>query len=229
MLGQVRTLVFGIVVLVIMSAGCAKQAPHLQQRETSGRVWPSPPDVARIQYLYSISRPEDIGVSPSFFKKVVRVLTGKKRSPQIVRPYGIYASGQDVLYVADPGMRAVHMFDLKECRYEMIKQFKKENFISPIGVTMDSKGFLYISDSILKTVFVFNEKGDPERKIGGPDQLIRPTGISLHPLLKRLYVVDTNAHQIQVFDVIVRGLDKLRLDGDGHNRGILCTVGRLER
>ncbi len=108
-----RTLLLGIMVLVIMSMGCANQAPHLQQRETSIKVWPPPPDVARIQYLYSISRPEDIGVSPSFFKKVVRVLTGKKRSPQIVRPYGIYASGEDVLYVADPGMRTVHMFDLE--------------------------------------------------------------------------------------------------------------------
>jgi sugar lactone lactonase YvrE len=215
MLTQVRTLVFGIVVLAIMSAGCSKQAPHLQQRETSRRVWPPPPDVARIQYLYSISRPEDIGVSPSFFKKVVRVLTGKKRSPQIVRPYGIYASGKDVLYVADPGMRTVHMFDLKECRYDMIKKFEKENFISPIGVTMDSKGFLYISDSILKTVFVFNEKGDPERKIGGPDQLIRPTGVAFHPVLERLYVVDTNAHLIQVFDSGGRFLHSIGKRGTG--------------
>ena len=215
MLKQLRTLHFGIVMLVIIGAGCANQAPHLQQRETSGKVWPSPPDVARIQYLYSISRPEDIGVSPSFFKKVVRVLTGKKRSPQIVRPYGIYASGEDVLYVADPGMRAVHMFDLKECRYETIKQFKKENFISPIGVTMDSKGFLYISDSILKTVFVFNEKGDPERKIGGADQLIRPTGIAFHPLLERLYVVDTNAHLIQVFDLAGQLLHSIGKRGTG--------------
>ena len=93
------------------------------------------------------------------------------------------------------------MFDLQECRYDMIKKFNKEDFISPIGVTMDSKGFLYISDSILKTVFVFNEEGDPERKIGGTDQLVRPTGIAIHPLLQRLYVVDTNAHLIQVFDL----------------------------
>ncbi len=196
-----RTLFFAMVVLFVMSAGCVKQTPHLAQPVVPKKVWPAPPDKARIQYLYSISRPEDIGVSPSFFKKVVRVLTGKKEPQQIVRPYGIFASSEEVLYVADPGMRAVHLFDLRDYRYDTIKKFKKKELVSPIGVTMDSKGFLYISDSILKTVFVYNEEGDPARTIGGGDQLLRPTGITIHPLQEKLYVVDTNAHVIKVFDL----------------------------
>jgi DNA-binding beta-propeller fold protein YncE len=190
-----------MVVLVVVIAGCVKQPPHHVQPGMPKKVWPPAPDKARIQYLYSISRPEDIGVSPSFFKKVVRVLTGKKEFQQIVRPYGIFVSSEEVLYVADPGMHAVHLFDLRDYRYDTIKKFKKKELVSPIGVAMDSKGFLYISDSILKTVFVYNEEGDPERTIGEADQFLRPTGVSVHPLQENLYVVDTNAHVIKVFDL----------------------------
>jgi len=189
-------------VLLFVDMGCAKPPVHTLKREGPSLVWPSPPDSARIAYVSSIATPEDLGITPSLFKKVVRVLTGKKSSQHIVRPSGIFVTRNDVLYVADPGMGTVHLFNLQDPRYDQINKFGKERFVSPIDVAMDHQGNLYVSDSILRKIFVFNGNGKPAREIGGAERLSRPAGIAIHPLLKRLYVVDSNAHVIQVFDLL---------------------------
>ena len=198
--GKVRYLL--IAVLLFVDMGCSKPPVNTLDREGPSLVWPAPPDVARIEYLSSISKPDDLGIAPSFFKKVVRVLTGKKTSQHIVRPSGIFVTREEILYVADPGMSTVHVFNLRDHRYDQIKKFGKEHLVSPIDVAVDHQDNLYISDSILRKIFVFNGNGKPEREIGGADRLSRPAGIAIHPLLKRLYVVDSNAHVIQVFDLL---------------------------
>ncbi len=189
-----------LLILLIM-AGCNKPVPAPIFSSTSALVWPLPPEKPRIQYLYSISKAEDLGISPSFLEKMAGILAGKKTSRQIVRPYGTYFSRDEVLYVADPGGQVVHIFDLKNRRYDRIKKFGKKELLSPIGITMDESGLLYVSDSILKKVFVFGLKGAPLLEIGGENWLERPTGIAIHPSLKRLYVADTLGHAIQVFDL----------------------------
>ncbi|MEW6374961.1 MAG: 6-bladed beta-propeller [Thermodesulfobacteriota bacterium] len=192
-------LVFGF--LLIMAPGCGKPAPTPIQNSTPSLVWPLPPEKPRIQYLYSISKPEDIGISPSFFEKAVGFLAGKKATRQMVRPFGTYFSRSEILYVTDPGIGVVHQFDMKNQRYNQISKHGKKNLVSPIGVTMDESGVLYVSDSILRKVFVFGPKGEPMREIGGKEWFSRPTGIAIYPSLKRLYVVETADHAIRVFDL----------------------------
>ena len=107
-----------------------------------------------------------------------------------------------MLYVADPGLGTVHAFNLKDHRYDQIKKFGKEHFVSPIDVAVDQKDNLYISDSILKKIFVFNGNGKPAAGDWRGRSIFPPAGIAIHPVLKRLYVVDSNAHVIQVFDLL---------------------------
>ena len=190
-----------LVLLAVLCCGCARQPAEALRTASAPPVWPPPPEAARIQYLYSITRPADIGSATSLLGKVARAITGARIAPQVVRPYGMCLAPGDILYVADPGIQAVHRFDLKERRYDQIKKFGKQKFLSPIGVTMDSTGRLFISDSLLRTIFVYSAQGEPEEQIGTEDQLLRPTGIAIHPLLERLYVVDTSGHSIQVFDL----------------------------
>ena len=198
--GHIRDTLIAVLLFVVM--GCTKPPAHTLERQSSSLVWPPPPDVARIEYLSSIAQPQDLGIAPSLFNKVVRVLTGKKVSQRMVRPSGIFVTKEDMLYVADPGLGTVHAFNLRDHRYDQIKKFGKVHFVSPIAVAVDHQDNLYISDSILRKIFVFNGNGNPEREIGGADRFSRPAGIAIHPVLKRLYVVDSNAHVIQVFDLL---------------------------
>jgi sugar lactone lactonase YvrE len=164
-------------------------------------VWPPAPDTARIKYLYSISKPADIGWTPSFFEKAVSFIAGSIKYRQIVRPHGIFFSPDELLLVTDPGLRIVHKFNLKTRQYDQIKKYDDKHLVSPIGVTMVERGRLYISDSVLKAVFVFDPFGKPVMEIGPDNFFKRPTGIAFHPLLKRLYVVDTKAHSVHTFDL----------------------------
>ncbi len=181
--------------------GCTQKPVQPLQHHMPPLVWPSQPETSRIQYLYTISSAADIGFAPSVFEKVLNVFAGSGKSRHIVRPHGIFFSSDEVLMVTDPGLQTVHMFDLRNKKYNQVNKYKKQKLVSPIGIVADEAGRLYISDSVLKKVFVFTREGKPLMELGEMDSLQRPTGIAVHSKLNRLYVVDTIAHDIKVFDL----------------------------
>ncbi len=187
--------------LLIICPGCGRRPVQPLHELIRPPVWPSPPETARIKYLYSISTPDDIGWVPSFFERTLGFFAGPRENRQLVKPFGIFFSRKEVLYVADPGIHMVHIFNLKEHQYDKITKFGKTDFVSPIGVVMDEHGNLYVSDSILRRVFVYDPEGEPVMEIGKDDRMLRPTGIAINPSLKRLYVVDTVSHSVKVFNL----------------------------
>lgn len=165
------------------------QAPNL--------FWPPPPQTPRIKYLRSLSGPSDIGVKRSWFKKVIDTILGEEGlEDRMLRPYGVFADA-DRIYVTDPGKQLLHVFDMKEKKYFQIKEVKEEELISPIGIAVDKDGEIYLSDSMLKRVLVFNREGKYLREIGSSQLFLRPAGISIDK--NRIYVVDTHGHKVLVF------------------------------
>lgn len=212
---NLRIIFLLVVSFPIMPIGCWRPVPAPVQNASPLLVWPLPPERPRIQYLYSISGPEDIGVTHTFAERVGIFFAGAKLSQQMVRPYGVYSSRDEVLYVTDPGSQAVHVFDMKNRRHSQIKKYGKINLVSPIGVTMDESGSLYVSDSVLRKIFVFGPKGEPIREIGGEDWFSRPTGIAIHTSLGKLYVADAMGHSILAFDLKGKFLFRFGERGDG--------------
>jgi DNA-binding beta-propeller fold protein YncE len=194
-----RTFILGN--LLLFFAGCAgtdlqTRTSELQTPDTAP-AWPPPPQAPRIQYVRSVSGPADIGVKKSWFKRAVDALLGKEDIEEgILKPYGVFA-GNDRLYVTDTGAHLLHVFDRREERYFQIKEAKKEELVSPIGVAADKNGEIYLSDSVLHEVFVFDKEGKYLREIGTPELFVRPAGIALDE--ERIYVVDTHGHQVLVF------------------------------
>ena len=71
----------------------------------------------------------------------------------------------------------------------------------PKGVAVDSKGRLYISDSYMNVIQVFDDEGRFLHllKIGGPARAMEsPTGIAIGDD-NRLYVVETLNNRVSVF------------------------------
>jgi len=199
MLRAIRyTLLYIILVTII---GCAVYELDIQNMDTAihdtGPVWPPPPQTARIQYIRSISGPSDIGMKKSWFKKTMETIFGKDEAIEmLLRPYGVFADSERI-YVTDPGNRLLHVFDMKEKKYLKITKANEEEFISPIGVAADKNGGIYVSDSLLKRVFLFNKEGQYLREIGSDNLFTRPAGIAIDA--ERLYVVDTHGHKVLVF------------------------------
>ncbi len=187
--------------IIIVAIGCATSEIQVPSSELQASgpdpVWPPPPQTPRIQYVGSISGMADLGVKKSWFKKAMESVFGEEEEGEgiILRPYGVFADSARV-YVTDPGMFLLHVFDMKEKKYFQIKKAGKEELISPIGAAVDKNGKIYLSDSVLKKVFMFDRDGKYLREIGSSDLFIRPAGIAIDE--DRVYVVDTHGHQVLV-------------------------------
>ena len=157
-------------------------------------VWPGPPDEPRIRYLYSFSEPVDLGIKPGMFGRFLQILTGKD-SQRMLRPFAI-AADDDLVAVVDPGLRAVHLYRPTSGKYAVIGEADGEEFESPVGISLANDA-IYLTDSALGKVFVFDRNGEHQNTITG---LMRPTGIAFHAESRRLYVADTLENRIVVFD-----------------------------
>lgn len=180
---------------------CCSQAPRIKQPRVN-LVWPKPPDIPRIKFINSFSSPQDLGIKTSWHQKLHMAITGKKEEKtQLVSPfniYVIYVDGKENIYITDTFSRSLHILDRSRGKYHEIFSTGNSSFSSPIGVAVDSQQRIYVSDSILKKVFVFNEQEKCIFSIGS-GRLQRPTGIAVDGGGGKLYVVDTLEHKIKIF------------------------------
>lgn len=167
----------------------------LNAKEIQKLVWPSPPDEARIEYVTSAQNFKDLGMEKGFFSKVYDFIVGDEE-PIISSPFGMHTDEKRI-YVTDTSSRALHIFDKEENEQITIKGTDNETFLYPIDVVSDSKGNIFVSDSVRAKVYVFEEDGDYSYTIALP-VFQRPVGIAISPDDKYLYIVDTLASKIYI-------------------------------
>lgn len=195
---------------LLLLAGCAVSGPP--PSPPPRLVWPPSPQPARIEYVGSISTPEDLTGRKSWLRKLWEAVVGRTEV-QILRPYGLWVDREARLYVADPAARVVHVFDRKARKYRALTKIGARRFEMPIGVVGGSDGTLYVTDSGLATVAALGKKGKLLREFGR--DLQRPTGVALSPAGDRLYVVDTLGHEVAVFDPGGRRIGTIGRRGTG--------------
>lgn len=164
-------------------------------------VWPPPPEDAKIAFVQSFSTPEDLKIKKSVFKKIWEFIIGEDVENRVVKPYGVF-SADEKIYITDSSSRRIHIFDTNKKKYTFIDSISRNVPLrSPIGVVVDNKGNMYVSDSIIGKIFVFDQKGKMQKEIGGEGILTRPVGIAINPVNNYLYVVDTAANKARVFSL----------------------------
>jgi len=183
-----------LILTLVIAVACAPTRVKEVDASVAQVVWPDPPQEPRIRYLYSFSEPVDLGIKPGMFARFLQIFAGKE-GQGMLRPYAI-AADDDMIAVVDPGLKVVHLYMTKLAKYEVISDADGETFVSPVGISLGHDA-IYLSDSALGKVFVFDRQGEHQNTITG---LMRPTGIAFHPESRRLYVTDTLENQIVVFD-----------------------------
>lgn len=176
---------------------------------SEGIIWPGPPEKPRIKYLWSLHI-----VSGS--DRLLDVLAGHDAAEadeaMLQRPHGLFVSG-DTMYITDPGAFRVSVIDLKTNKSFNIERADRIPLLSPIGIVVDPEGRIYVSDADLARVAVFNAKGKFIRFLGG--EFKRPTGLALNTERKLLYVADTWAHTVYVYDLDGGRLRSIGQRGEG--------------
>jgi len=198
----------------VILAGCAteqKRVLHFGMQEApegKSLVWPAPPDVPRYLYAGELTgeanfrTPEREAVDgvASFFRWAVGLILGEKQPVTLQRPQSGAVDESGRIYVTDMSRQAVFVFDPQAG--ELLVWDKAEglaNFAGPVGITVGFGGRIYVADAELGIVASLDRDGNPGQSMGR-GVLKRPTGLAYDPLRQRLYVADTYAHDIKVFD-----------------------------
>ncbi len=209
----------GAFMLLSHVSGCAHGwLPELPvENWTEAPRWPQTPNNPRIIHVGEIRSNEDIVETRGFLGSLADTLLGSEMKVQLDRPFDIAVDSQGRLLVADPGLRALVIFDTVSGKTHIVRKIDKGHLASPVGVAVDSEDNIYVSDSVLGIVALFSPDGEHRLTIGA-GKLRRPTGIAIDNKRKRVLVVDTLAHQVKVFSFTGRKLSAFGAHGVGEGR-----------
>jgi DNA-binding beta-propeller fold protein YncE len=192
------------------------KSPHAARRRHSGLLLiavlamsqirleaVAPPSNPRVEYLRTVPSVSEFTKPHGFFSRIITWLAGAADDkPELLRPYATTLDSADRLLVADPGQHGIHIYDFEKQKYQFLKGPRGKALESPIDVACDVNDDIYVTDSVLKQIYVFDSRGRFLRTIGGatPDgRLERPTGMAIDRAARRIYVTDTLRHQLLVF------------------------------
>ena len=200
-------------------AGCASAPGVLFERADREIVWPPPPDRARIAYVGALATDDDLKPSKSLGQRIGETLFGREEARGMAGPAGVCVAGAGEtgrVFVADPGLPGVHVFDLETRAYEVWAPPEGEApFRLPIALALDASGRLLVTDSERAAVLAFDAAGAYLGPIA-EGVLERPVGIAVDRS-GRILVVDTGRHEVVV--LTPEGSEMTRFGGRGSEPG----------
>ena len=215
--------------MLLLLAACAAE-PRVMKFDAPGdagqRLFPAPEtqEVPRYRFVGQLVgetnfRPKEGGAQRSSGRRLLALIAGLDEKPEeavlLVRPQSGVVDAAGRVLVTDVGRNAVFVFDEAAGKLEVWdKATRTESFASPIGIALGRGGELLVTDSDLGRVFRFSPEGRPLGEFGA-GLLLRPTGIVRDAGRGRVYVADTRAHDIKVFDDDGRHLATWGQRGDG--------------
>ena len=167
-------------------------------------AWPPARSAYTVEYVESITKPTDLSIRRGFFSKLNDLVFGASNRPEkLFRPFAIHADSAGRLLVTDPGTLSVHLFDPGRKKHKVLESGRHQHFVSPIAAVTDAVGNIYVSDSFLGKIFVFDKDGHFRRFYGdlrGEGFFKRPTGLAFDQRTGKLYLTDTLRHKVYVLD-----------------------------
>lgn len=183
------------ILLCLAVAACA--AAPSRGDDAAPLFWPEEPDRPRIAFVKTFSRPDEFGIAKGFLERVADALFGASDA-RLVRPMAVLAV-KGAVFVADPGARGVHRFDPVAGRYDLVQGEGELPLPSPVGLAAGTDAEVYVSDSVLRRVFVIRPGSRVAVALALP-AMQQPTGLAFDTAHGRLLVVDTAAHRINAFN-----------------------------
>ena len=189
---------FTYMILALCLMSCAPVQWDMRVSKNADLVWPPPPNPAKAQYLGEITSFVPTG------KSLATVIFGKStKDGRIMKPVSLAVASDGRIAIADLQAIGVHLYIPGSQSYRLINRTSKHKLISPVSVAFDDNLTLFVSDSNLRKVFMYDPNGDYIGEITGPGgakKFSRPTGLAYVAQNDSLYVVDTLANEVDVFD-----------------------------
>lgn len=214
--------------VLVLLAGCAAVSdrhrfamPGSGPAEPAARFWPAPPEIPRYRFIGHLrgesNRPTD-GRSRGAWARLFAALVGLDARPRdtldLLRPQQVAGDDDGRLYVTDPGQRSIFVFDENLGEFSVWNERSLDVALpSPIGI-VHAEDSLWVTDAELGLVYRLSQAGEVIGRFGH-ERLVRPTGIGFDAARGRLFVSDTAAGDIKLFDSGGRLLDTWGRAGSG--------------
>lgn len=172
-------------------------------------IWPQPPDQPRFAYETVLRSPADIAAAEDDSAKLLRDLTGAapvSNQPVFEKPAAIVAQNGRI-YVADTGTKSIVVFDVPRRKLFRFGLRKPGILAKPSGLALDAAMNVYVVDSKLRQVLVYDPLGLFLRTVGSEEDLERPTGVAVSADGERIYVIDRSDNESNHHQVVVYGKD----------------------
>lgn len=216
---------------LLVLAGCtAPRGPavlHFGMEDApEGRriLFPQPPEVPRFMYAgqligevnFRAPGAETRGAAERLWRLVVGLDAPDAQLTVLQRPVAGAVDETGRIYVTDASRQAVFVFDEKAGELLVWDKAKGlTGFASPVGVVPGPDGGIYVADAELGFVARLDRAGNPVGEIGR-GLLKRPAGLARDAEQKLLYVADTYAHDVKVFDDQGRLVQLIGRRGEGN-------------
>ena len=213
-------LAVGVLFATNAQAGKNKKKPAIEEHapqplpeiDTRNLVWPDPPEVARIRWLEQYrgepKSAQPIAAKPK--KKESWMLRMAGIQPlevdktdlkyKLVRPYGVAVDSKGNIYAADTYVGAVFIFNPETKAVDFIRNGRDARFKALIGLTIDDADRLFVTDSGLQRIFVFDANHKFQATFGS-DRLGRPSGVAVDNKNRFIYVTDVLKNNVVVYDL----------------------------
>lgn len=204
--------------------GCAQVPTEMrytpQGRETVQEVFPA--QQPRYRYVGELLGEQNFGPAergePGLGQRMLRWIVGLQGGPSrdrrvLLRPQSGMVDAAGRVLVTDAGRQAVFVFDAPQGRLQLWEEADdRAPFQSPVGIAAGPPGEILVADAGLGRVVRLDGSG---RALGsfGAGVLERPTGLARDPATGEVFVADTRAHDVKVFDAGGRLLRRIGRPG----------------
>lgn len=184
--------------LALALVGCATSAPKIKYDEY---VWPAPPDKPRIQLEDIVWGRADVRAKTSGLQRALLGASPQNPFDWLKKPFGVGFDPQGRLLVTDSALGALFRFDRAARRADVFGTRGAVTLKNPLGLAVGPDGTCYVADIGIKKVVAIDPEGKIRAVYGKEGELENPTDAALSPDGAKLFVADSKAHRIVVFDL----------------------------
>lgn len=194
-----------VLALLLMMSGCVFSGCASMQRPVFEPVfpameWPGRPMPPRIRFVGQLTSSADLKAQVSPLTSLGNFFVGKKPDSNLYGPRAVLSLPEkQCLWVADPGGRCLHFFDLKNRQYKKILKAGKSVLLSPVGLCAGPRNSIYVCDSDMAGLYrISDQSGEFISELRLPEQIQRPVAVHFDEKEMEIYIVDSGAHDIKV-------------------------------
>ena len=214
--------------LALLMLGLAACAPVNTKSQKVAKtphtlLWPMPPDLPRFEFETVLQSVADIApaTDDDRWKRMIQGRPDTSDALVIDKPSAIVSRGGRV-YVAEPGARAITVFDAARKRLFRFGLREPNVLKRPQALALDDAGKVYVLDAQLRKVMIFDGMGLFLDAIALGRAFSNPVGIAVQGDGQTVYVVDrgnVDQDDHKVVALAPDGAERFRLGPRGNGPG----------